>query len=111
MTTSTIRAERKIALPTRYPALTTTSALSQDIVTLSPPVSPSVVARILMIQKPSVTSGTFVSWSSSAMILSGDAHGSSIVRGILRPLCGRCGRYFAAVNYRRVLREQPAGKT
>ena len=34
--------------------------------TVSPPVSPSVVAKILMIQKPSVTAGTFVSaclWS------------------------------------------------
>src|SRR5262245_11914763 len=29
---------------------------------VSPPVSPSVVARILKIQKPSVTSGTFVAW-------------------------------------------------
>src|SRR5262245_51012323 len=29
MTTSTIKAERKIALPTRYPLLTMTSALSQ----------------------------------------------------------------------------------
>ena len=30
------------------------------IVTASPPVSPSVVAAILMIQKPSVTSGTLL---------------------------------------------------
>src|SRR5438046_932137 len=33
------------------------------MVTESPPVSPSVVARILMIQKPSVTAGTLVSAS------------------------------------------------
>ena len=58
--TSTIKTERKIALPTRYPALTMTSALSQVMVTVSPPVSPSVVARILMIQKPRVTSGTLL---------------------------------------------------
>src|SRR5436190_17762542 len=31
------------------------------MVTVSPPVSPRVVARILMIQKPSVTAGTFES--------------------------------------------------
>ena len=30
------------------------------MVTVSPPVSPSVVAAILMIQKPSVTSGTLL---------------------------------------------------
>jgi hypothetical protein len=30
------------------------------MVTVSPPVSPSVVARILMTQKPSVTSGTLL---------------------------------------------------
>src|SRR4029450_2436355 len=58
MTRSAIKAERKIALPIKYPELASTSALSQVMVTLSPPVSPSVVARILMIQKPSVTSGT-----------------------------------------------------
>src|SRR3954454_9863798 len=33
------------------------------MVTVSPPVSPRVVARILMIQKPSVTAGTLVSAS------------------------------------------------
>src|SRR3954464_15883372 len=33
------------------------------MVTVSPPVSPSVVARILMIQKPSVTAGTLESIS------------------------------------------------
>src|SRR5437868_9953859 len=33
------------------------------MVTVSPPVSPSVVARILMIQKPSVTAGTLESAS------------------------------------------------
>src|SRR5262245_35170937 len=60
MNTSTIKAERKIALPTRYPALTMTSALSQVMVTLSQPVSPSVVARILMTQKRRVTSGTLI---------------------------------------------------
>ena len=34
--------------------------------TLSPPVSPSVVARILMIQKPSVTAGTLLSMRASS---------------------------------------------
>ena len=61
--TNTIKAGRKIALPTRYPALTITSALSQVMVTASPPVSPSVVARILTIQKRSVTCGTFATRS------------------------------------------------
>ena len=44
--------------------LTIMSALSQVMVTLSPPVSPKVVARILMIQKPSVTAGTLVAAAS-----------------------------------------------
>src|ERR1700754_4439700 len=52
----TNRATRKIAMKmavaTRYPR-------SIDIETASPPVSPSVVARILMIQKPRVSAGTF----------------------------------------------------
>src|SRR6478609_4481325 len=72
MTTSTIKAERKIALPTRYPALTMTSALSQVMVTVSPPVSPRVVARILMTQKPSVTSGTLVSWNFTSLLIRPD---------------------------------------
>ena len=58
--TSTIKTERKIALPTRYPLLTMTSALSQVMVTVSPAVSPSVVARNLITQKPRVTSGTLL---------------------------------------------------
>src|SRR4029077_11009373 len=45
------------------------------MVTLSPPVSPSVVARILMIQNPSVTAGTFVSalvtWSVRVVVICG----------------------------------------
>jgi hypothetical protein len=41
----------KIPVPTRYPRFI-------DIETLSPPVSPTVVAAILMSQKPRVTSGT-----------------------------------------------------
>src|SRR6476620_102935 len=72
MTTSTIKAERKIALPTRYPALTMTSALSQVMVTVSPPVSPRVVARILMTQKPSVTFGTLVSWNFTSLLIRPD---------------------------------------
>jgi hypothetical protein len=37
------------------------------MVTLSPPVSPSVVARILMIQKPRVTAGTLLSQPPAAV--------------------------------------------
>ena len=69
MPTSTIKTERKIALPTRYPELTTTSALSQVMVTVSPAVSPRVVARILMIQKPSVTSGTLLACGSELCVM------------------------------------------
>ena len=48
-------------VPIRYPPLWAfLSACSIDIVTASPPVSPIVVAMILMIQKPSVTSGTLL---------------------------------------------------
>src|SRR5438128_958672 len=55
----------KIAVPTRYPFSPDLPAAavvspSQVIDTVSPPVSPSVVQRILMIQKPSVTAGTLV---------------------------------------------------
>src|SRR5438270_10516642 len=39
------------------------------MVTVSPPVSPSVVARILMIQKPSVTAGTLESASCRKSLL------------------------------------------
>src|SRR5579862_9887704 len=45
------------------------------MVTASPPVSPRVVANILMIQKPSVTSGTLlgvVAWASFIGILAGE---------------------------------------
>src|SRR6476619_8138857 len=70
MTTSTIKIERKIALPTRYPLLTMTSALSQVMVSVSPPVSPRVVARILMIQKPSVTAGTLLATCSNPLGIS-----------------------------------------
>src|ERR1700733_938449 len=41
-----------------------------DIETASPPVSPRVVARILMIQNTSVTSGTLLRWISSSMRVS-----------------------------------------
>lgn len=44
----------KIPVPTRYPRF-------MDIDTVSPPVSPSVVARILMTQNPSVIAGTLAS--------------------------------------------------
>jgi hypothetical protein len=43
----------KIAVPTKYPR-------SIDIKTASPPVSPRVVARIFITQKPSVTCGTLI---------------------------------------------------
>ena len=39
------------------------------MLTVSPPVSPSVVARILMIQKPSVTAGTLLSASSDDLAI------------------------------------------
>jgi len=45
-----------------------------DIVTASPPVSPRVVARILMIQKPSMTSGTLL--DRGALLLAHDAWGN-----------------------------------
>src|SRR3979490_2735125 len=70
MPTSTIKAERKITLPTRYPVLTMTSALSQVMVTVSPPVSPRVVARILMIQNPRMTSGTLLAGCSAIRAIS-----------------------------------------
>src|SRR6185437_5938220 len=70
MPTSTTKTERKIALPTRYPLLTMTSALSQVMVSVSPPVSPRVVARILMIQKPSVTAGTLLATCSNLLGIS-----------------------------------------
>ena len=38
------------------------------MLTVSPAVSPSVVARILMIQNPRVTAGTFVNVSRSARV-------------------------------------------
>jgi hypothetical protein len=43
------------------------------MVTVSPPVSPSVVARILMSQKPSVTSGTY------GVVLHGVRHSRSLL--------------------------------
>src|ERR1700704_567684 len=51
--TSSTRAARNSTVPARYPQFNV-------MVTESPPVSPSVVAAILMIQKPSVTSGTLL---------------------------------------------------
>src|SRR6476661_6007274 len=47
-----------------------TSALSQVMVSVSPPVSPRVVARILMIQKPSVTAGTLLATCSNLLGIS-----------------------------------------
>src|SRR2546423_13800967 len=49
-----------IAVPIRYPVpfASVVVSPSHDMVTASPPVSPSVVARILMIQNTSVTCGT-----------------------------------------------------
>src|ERR1700742_3244620 len=60
--TNPTRSTPKIAVPIRYPLGTGCSVVSPShvIVTVSPPVSPSVVARILMIQKPSVTAGTLL---------------------------------------------------
>jgi hypothetical protein len=40
-----------------------------DIVTESPPVSPSVVARILIIQNPSVTSGTLLIAPANSLVM------------------------------------------
>ena len=52
MTNATMNG-KNIVIPARYPHL-------RVIVTESPPVSPSVVAAIFMIQKMSVTSGTLL---------------------------------------------------
>src|SRR6185312_1279244 len=54
----------KIPVPTRYPRFI-------DIETLSPPVSPTVVAAILMIQKPRVTSGTLAVSGGMPWVLGG----------------------------------------
>src|SRR3984893_2638602 len=51
--TSTTRAAKKRAVPSRYPQFSV-------MVMVSPAVSPNVVAAILMTQKESVTSGTFL---------------------------------------------------
>src|SRR5258706_11347040 len=51
--TSSTKAAKKSAVPAKYPQLSV-------MVTVSPPVSPNVVAAILMIQKASVTSGTLL---------------------------------------------------
>src|SRR5712671_3607665 len=58
--TSSTNAARKSAVPAKYPQL-------RVIVTVSPPVSPSVVAAILMIQKAKVTSGTLLDDSSISL--------------------------------------------
>jgi hypothetical protein len=42
------------------------------MVTVSPPVSPSVVARILMIQNPRVTAGTLLRMRSVVVLLAAD---------------------------------------
>src|SRR3954470_25061217 len=67
----------KMAVPTRYPRFI-------DMVTVSPPVSPSVVAAILMIQKASVTSGTLLKLDS------GDCCG---MRGLALFVAGVTRRY------------------
>jgi hypothetical protein len=54
--TSNTRAARNKAVPARYPQFSV-------IVTVLPPVSPNVVAAILMIQKVSVTSRTLLDCS------------------------------------------------
>src|ERR1035437_9437984 len=71
--TATIKIAAKIAVPARYARYFDcgsnpgASALSHDMVTASPPVSPRVVQKILMIQKMSVTWGTLLNWLSLAV--------------------------------------------
>ena len=48
---------------------------SHVMVTVSPPVSPSVVARILIAQKPSVTAGTLLSTASVRLCGGGGIQG------------------------------------
>src|ERR1700739_181900 len=59
-TTSATSAPPKIVTPIRYPQFSSVSAWKMVIVTVSPPGSPNVVAKILMTQKPRVTAGTLV---------------------------------------------------
>src|SRR5262245_27447081 len=73
--------------------LTMTSALSQVMVTASPAVSPSVVARILMIQKPSVTSGTLVAPNSERLCFVGRLFISPLYQRAPKP-----GRRQGSVN-------------
>src|SRR5437588_6159422 len=70
-----------MAVPMRYPLATGWAVVSpsQLMVTLSPPVSPSVVARILMIQKPSVIAGTLVRTCSSPPLVPAYLAGASVV--------------------------------
>src|ERR1700737_2802338 len=78
--TAVMKIAVKIAVPTRYPRFI-------DMVTASPPVSPSVVARILTIQNARVTSGSLLLWfsvtSRMALFLIGKRQGQStrILRG------------------------------
>src|SRR6478672_2031255 len=75
----------KIAVPIRYPYGTGWAVVSpsQVIVTVSPAVSPSVVARILIIQNPSVTAGTLASASRLLMLphMTDGGNGSSLSLG------------------------------
>ena len=78
--TSTMSNDRKIAVPARYPSFIV-------IVTVSPPVSPSVVARILITQKPRVTAGTLADGGTecsrrSFIICPAILHRSCAARGV-----------------------------
>jgi hypothetical protein len=55
------------------------------IVTVSPPVSPSVVAAILMIQKPSVTSGTLLAKPTSSFSMWNPRSGAAVLSLNRRP--------------------------
>src|SRR3954447_17061693 len=62
-----------MAVPTRYPLSPDCPASgvvspSQVMLTVSPPVSPSVVATILIIQNPSVIAGTLLSKTSRSVM-------------------------------------------
>src|SRR6476620_6534070 len=69
-----IKMTPKIPVPIRYPVPFASDVVSpsHDMVTASPPVSPSVVARILTTQKRNVTSGTLATSSdlSSSILFS-----------------------------------------
>lgn len=64
MITRNTSTDRKMAVPVKYPRFIV-------IVTVSPAVSPSVVAAILMTQNPSVTAGTLLSLERPSTYLAG----------------------------------------